>query len=53
MIKLYTGWEKAESEVLALKQELEKATQQREALNECMLQLRFAREEQEKRYMMI
>lgn len=43
------GWEKAESEVLALKQELEKATQQREALNECMLQLRFVREEQEKK----
>lgn len=43
------GWEKAETEVLALKQELEKASQQREALNECMLQLRFVREEQEKR----
>ncbi|KAL4577451.1 hypothetical protein LXL04_013560 [Taraxacum kok-saghyz] len=43
------GWEKAETEVLALKQELEKATQQREALNECMLQIRFVREEQEKK----
>ncbi|KAD7479385.1 hypothetical protein E3N88_02521 [Mikania micrantha] len=54
------GWEKAETEVLALKQELEKATQQRvadeerlrgadSALEECMLQLRFVREEQEKR----
>ncbi|KAI3747891.1 hypothetical protein L6452_10616 [Arctium lappa] len=54
------GWEKAETEVLALKQELEKATQQRvadeerlhgadAALKECMLQLRFVREEQEKR----
>ncbi|KAJ9540752.1 hypothetical protein OSB04_027258 [Centaurea solstitialis] len=54
------GWEKAETEVLALKQELDKATQQRvadeerlhdadAALKECMLQLRFVREEQEKR----
>lgn len=54
------GWEKAETEVLALKQELEKAKQQRvadeerlhgadAALKECMLQLRFVREEQEKR----
>ncbi|KAI3799014.1 hypothetical protein L1987_34302 [Smallanthus sonchifolius] len=54
------GWEKAETEVLALKQELAKATQQRvadeervhgadSALEECMLQLRFVREEQEKR----
>nr|GEW89311.1 hypothetical protein [Tanacetum cinerariifolium] len=54
------GWEKAETEVLTLKQELEKATQQRvadeerlhgadAALKECMLQLRFVREEQEKR----
>ncbi|CAH1434853.1 unnamed protein product [Lactuca virosa] len=54
------GWEKAEAEVLALKQELEKATQQTAesderlygvdaALKECMHQLRFVREEQEKR----
>ncbi|KAK9061868.1 hypothetical protein SSX86_019052 [Deinandra increscens subsp. villosa] len=54
------GWEKAETEVLALKQELGKTTQQRvadeerlhgadSALEECMLQLRFVREEQEKR----
>ncbi|KAI3500422.1 hypothetical protein L1887_36243 [Cichorium endivia] len=54
------GWEKAEAEVLALKQELEKATQQKlsseerlygvdAALKECMQQLRFVREEQDKR----
>ncbi|KAL4582260.1 hypothetical protein LXL04_006804 [Taraxacum kok-saghyz] len=54
------GWEKAESEVLSLKQELEKSTQQTisseerlygvdSALKECMQQLRFVREEQEKR----
>nr|XP_043614290.1 filament-like plant protein 7 isoform X2 [Erigeron canadensis] len=54
------GWEKAEAEVLALKQELEKSTQQTvaseerlygvdAALKECMQQLRFVREEQEKR----
>ncbi|KAI3768334.1 hypothetical protein L2E82_18920 [Cichorium intybus] len=54
------GWEKAEAEVLALKQELEKATQQTvsseerlygvdAALKECMQQLRFVREEQDKR----
>ncbi|KAK1433085.1 hypothetical protein QVD17_09991 [Tagetes erecta] len=54
------GWEKAEAEVLALKQELEKTTQQMvaseerlfgvdAALKECMQQLRFVREEQEKR----
>ncbi|CAI9282901.1 unnamed protein product [Lactuca saligna] len=54
------GWEKAEAEVLSLKQELEKATQQTAeseerlygvdaALKECMHQLRFVREEQEKR----
>nr|XP_043634366.1 filament-like plant protein 7 [Erigeron canadensis]XP_043634367.1 filament-like plant protein 7 [Erigeron canadensis] len=54
------GWEKAEMEVLALKQELEKVTRQNvadgerlhgadAALKECMVQLRFVREEQEKR----
>nr|GEU69602.1 hypothetical protein [Tanacetum cinerariifolium]GEU77311.1 hypothetical protein [Tanacetum cinerariifolium] len=54
------GWEKAEAEVLALKQELEKTTQRNVAseerlygvdgaLKECMQQLRFVREEQEKR----
>ncbi|KAI3726302.1 hypothetical protein L1987_66099 [Smallanthus sonchifolius] len=54
------GWEKAETEVLALKQELEKTTQQMvaseervygvdAALKECMQQLRFVREEQERR----
>ncbi|GKC90326.1 filament-like plant protein 7 isoform X1, partial [Tanacetum coccineum] len=54
------GWEKSETKVLNLQQELEKATQQRLAdeerlhgvdasLKECMLQLRFVREEQEKR----
>ncbi|KAF5791700.1 putative filament-like plant protein [Helianthus annuus] len=54
------GWEKAEAEVLALKQELEKTTQQMvaseerlygvdAALKECMQQLRFVREEQENR----
>lgn len=53
------GWEKTETEVLALKQELEKATQQRvadeerlhgadAALKECMLQLRFVREEEKR-----
>lgn len=56
----HTGWEKAEAEVLAVQQELERAAQQRvadeerlrgadSALEECMLQLRFVREEQEKR----
>ncbi|GJY33062.1 filament-like plant protein 7 isoform X2 [Tanacetum coccineum] len=54
------GWEKSETKVLTLQQELEKATQQRLAdeerlhgvdasLKECKLQLRFVREEQEKR----
>ncbi|XP_076900514.1 filament-like plant protein 7 [Bidens hawaiensis] len=45
-------WEKSETQVLALKQELGKATQQSgadSALDECMQQLRFVREEQEKR----
>ncbi|GKE78036.1 filament-like plant protein 7 isoform X1, partial [Tanacetum coccineum] len=48
------GWEKAETEVLTLKQELENATQQRvadeeilrdadAAFKECMMQLRFVR----------
>nr|KAJ0219772.1 hypothetical protein LSAT_V11C200096020 [Lactuca sativa] len=41
------GWEKAESEVLALKQELEKATQQREALNECELNKKVSKLELE------
>ncbi|XP_076893934.1 filament-like plant protein 7 [Bidens hawaiensis] len=54
------GWETAEAEVLTLKQELEKTTQQMvageerlygvdAALKECMQQLRFVHEEQEKR----
>lgn len=54
------GWEKTETEALSLKQELEKALQQRAAseerllhldaaLKECMHQLRFVREDQEKR----
>ncbi|KAK2967602.1 hypothetical protein RJ640_030473 [Escallonia rubra] len=54
------GWEKAEKEAIALKQELNKTIQHRvagderlvsldAALKECMLQLRFVREEQEKR----
>ncbi|KAK4262318.1 hypothetical protein QN277_027894 [Acacia crassicarpa] len=54
------GWEKAESEALSLKQDLEEALQQKifyeermthldGALKECMHQLRFVREEQEKR----
>ncbi|XP_071712488.1 filament-like plant protein 7 isoform X2 [Rutidosis leptorrhynchoides] len=54
------GWEKAEAEVLSLKQELDKRTQQTiaskerlyvvdAALKECMQQLRFVREEHEKR----
>ncbi|KAJ4963827.1 hypothetical protein NE237_023766 [Protea cynaroides] len=52
------GWEKAEAEALFFKQELDEALQQRlaaderiahldAALKECMLQLRFVREEQE------
>ncbi|KAL3526796.1 hypothetical protein ACH5RR_011452 [Cinchona calisaya] len=55
-----SGWEKTETEALSLKQELEKALQQRAAseerlvhldaaLKECMQQLQFVREEQEKR----
>lgn len=54
------GWEKAEAEALSLKQDLEEALQQKlfyeermthldGALKECMQQLRFVREEQEKR----
>ncbi|CAI9110195.1 OLC1v1010174C1 [Oldenlandia corymbosa var. corymbosa] len=54
------GWEKTETEALSLKQELDKALQQvvsseerlvrlDAALKECMQQLRFVREEQEKR----
>ncbi|KAK9990659.1 hypothetical protein SO802_025644 [Lithocarpus litseifolius] len=54
------GWEKAEAEVVSLKQELDGALLQRvvgeerlahldAALKECMQQLRFVREEQEKR----
>ncbi|KZV39742.1 filament-like plant protein 7 [Dorcoceras hygrometricum] len=54
------GWEKAESEVLSLKQELDNVLQQKAAseerlghldaaLKQCMQQLRFVREEQEKR----
>ncbi|XP_076889596.1 filament-like plant protein 7 [Bidens hawaiensis] len=45
-------WEKSETEVLALKHELGKVTQQSGAdstLDECMQQLCFVREEQEKR----
>lgn len=54
------GWEKAETDAIELKQELDKAIQQRvageerlncldSALKECMQQLCFVREEQEKR----
>ncbi|KAK6924029.1 Filament-like plant protein [Dillenia turbinata] len=54
------GWEKAEVEAISLKQELDKALQQRlsgegrlaqldSALKECMQHLRFVREEQEQR----
>ncbi|KAH6799614.1 hypothetical protein C2S51_036098 [Perilla frutescens var. frutescens] len=54
------GWEKAETEAIALKHELHKVMQQKAfseeridhldaALKECMQQLRFAREEQERR----
>ncbi|KAI4314984.1 hypothetical protein L6164_027838 [Bauhinia variegata] len=54
------GWEKADADVLSLKQDLEEALQQRlvyeervahldGALKECMQQLRFVREEQEQR----
>ncbi|KAK9285671.1 hypothetical protein L1049_024870 [Liquidambar formosana] len=54
------GWEKAETEVVSLKQKLDVAIQQRvvgeersthldAALKECMQQLRFVREEQEQR----
>nr|GEV08875.1 filament-like plant protein 7 isoform X1 [Tanacetum cinerariifolium] len=56
------GWERAETKVLTLQQELKKA-QQRVAdeerfgvnatLKECMLQLRFVREEQKKGFMMM
>ncbi|KAG2724371.1 hypothetical protein I3760_01G014000 [Carya illinoinensis] len=55
-----SDWEKAEAEVASLKRELDEALQQRVAgeersvqldvaLRECMQQLRFVREEQEKR----
>ncbi|KAF5463766.1 hypothetical protein F2P56_013902 [Juglans regia] len=55
-----SDWEKAEAEVASLRQELDEALQQRVAgeersvqldvaLRECMQQLRFVREEQEKR----
>lgn len=55
-----SGWEKAETEAIALKQEIDKILQQKAfseeridlldaALKECMQQLRFAREEQERR----
>ncbi|KAF7809846.1 filament-like plant protein 7 isoform X1 [Senna tora] len=54
------GWEKAEAEVLSIKQDFDEALQQRllyeervthldGALKECMQQLRFVREEQEQR----
>ncbi|KAM7520453.1 hypothetical protein LguiB_019415 [Lonicera macranthoides] len=54
------GWEKAESEAISFKEELDKAIEQRiageerltnldAALKECMQQLRFVRDEQEKR----
>lgn len=54
------GWEKAEAKAFSLKQELDEALKQREiceertthldaALKECMQQLRFVREDQEKR----
>lgn len=57
---MYTGQQKAEAEARSLKQEAEKAIRQRLAsedrlvsmdasLKECMQQLRFVREEQEKR----
>ena len=57
---MYIGREKAEAEARSLKQEAEKAIKQRLAcedrlvsmdasLKECMQQLRFVREEQEKR----
>ncbi|GJY68354.1 filament-like plant protein 7 isoform X1 [Tanacetum coccineum] len=57
-------WEKAETEVLTLKQKLENATQQRvadeeilrgadAAFKECMMQLLFVREEQKKGLMMM
>ncbi|MED6148098.1 hypothetical protein PIB30_050059 [Stylosanthes scabra] len=55
-----TGWEKAEAEMLSMKQYLEESMQQQivyeervshldGALKECMQQLRFVREEQEQR----
>ncbi|CAI0403986.1 unnamed protein product [Linum tenue] len=55
-----SGWEKAEKEVVALKQQLENATKKNSgledrvghldaALKECMRQLRLAREDQERR----
>ncbi|XP_020217109.1 filament-like plant protein 7 [Cajanus cajan] len=54
------GWEKAEAEILSMKQHLEESIQQQlvyeervaqldGALKECMQQLRFVREEQEQR----
>lgn len=54
------GWEKVEAEAVSLKQQLDEAVQQRvaseerlvhvdAALKECMQQLRYVREEQEKR----
>ncbi|XP_027360853.1 filament-like plant protein 7 [Abrus precatorius] len=54
------GWEKAETEILSMKQHLEESIQQQfvyeervahldGALKECMQQLRFVREEQEQR----
>ncbi|XP_042037766.1 filament-like plant protein 7 [Salvia splendens] len=54
------GWEKAETEAIGLKQELDRVLQQKAsseervhhldaALKECMHQLRFVREEQERR----
>ncbi|KAL2522735.1 Filament-like plant protein 7 [Forsythia ovata] len=54
------GWDKAETEAISLKQELDKVLQQKAAaeerlshldaaLKECMQQLRFVREEQESR----
>ncbi|KAL0351755.1 UNVERIFIED_CONTAM: Filament-like plant protein 7 [Sesamum calycinum] len=54
------GWEKAETEAISLKQEFDRVLQQKAAseerighldaaLKECMQQLRFVREEQEKR----
>jgi hypothetical protein len=58
MCCLHTGWEKAEAEAVALKQQLDAAWQQKlatedrathldGALKECMKQLRHVREEQE------